>query len=152
MSTSDDGDRAGSPQSGPTGEMALSPGFHMVGVRSDIVILDVSADHYACLAGARDLIALPRPGVVRAREEVLAELAAQGLVTPNHPVQARKAPLPVEGALAAERSGGPLLTLVTAARIFEATAAFRDRPLAALTAPARPARRRPPRLCRRATG
>ena len=114
----------------------LSSAVHMVAVRDDVVVLDVTADQYACLVGAADVLAFPHPGVVVAPPEVLDQLKAAGhLNEATSPDTVRRSPVTATGELSLSCASGRLRALDTALRTLTATARFRQRTLAELVAP-----------------
>ncbi|CAN5310064.1 lasso peptide biosynthesis B2 protein [soil metagenome] len=115
-------------------EASLSKSVHMVAVRDDVVILDVSADRYSCLAGAAPMLAFPRPGIVSADADILRELAAANLVVSGNPILDRRAPVAPRAELPLRTNSSGLKCFDTALRTLAVTAVFRRRALAQLVA------------------
>lgn len=131
-------------------QVTLAAGLHMVGIRDDVVILDVGADRYSCLVGGGNQLTPVGSGAVSADDDVLQELQSAGLIASNPGAPTCRTPVAPRGELTAGESQGPIACLDTAVRTLAATAAFRGRSLAQLVGGAEPWSSRPkPFDCRR---
>lgn len=131
-------------------QVTLAAGLHIVGLRDDVVILDVGADRYSCLVGGRDWLTPVGSGAVSADDDVLQELQSAGLLASDPGAPTCRAPVVPRGELIAAEYPGRIKCLDTMVRTLAATAAFRNQSLAQLVSDAGPRSGRPARLdCQR---
>lgn len=131
-------------------QVTLAAGLHMVGIRDDVVILDVGADRYSCLVGGGNQLTPVGSGAVSADDDVLQELQSAGLIASDPGAPTCRSPVAPRGELIAGEYPGRIKRLDTMVRTLAATAAFRNQSLSQLIDDAGPRSSRSARVdCRR---
>lgn len=122
-----------------TVQLWCSDGVFLAQVREDIIVLDVSADSYACLVDAAGWLTVNADGSLQVADDATARaLVAPGLAQMDPPDRPRRTP----AAASCELTPCPVVSAPTilraGVRMAAATLVFRRRPFPLLIRPARP--------------
>lgn len=119
----------------PPSDLWCSPGFHLVRVEADIVILDVCGDAYHCLPGAAATLEVGADGRITGPDPaILSGLVEAGVATAQAPACPRR-PIPrAARELVSHPSSRPSEVVRAGWALALSTVAFRGRSLASLAA------------------